>query len=52
MKKIYGELLGEMDEEELRISEELKDLWDFIDDRWGVLDYADACASSDPLHFV
>jgi hypothetical protein len=33
LKKKYGELLGDMDEEELRISEDMKDVWSFIDDR-------------------
>lgn len=33
LKKKYGELLGDMDEEELRISEDMRDLWSFIDDR-------------------
>lgn len=33
LKKKYGELLGEMDEESLRIDAELKDAWEFIDDR-------------------
>lgn len=33
LKKKYGELLGEMDEESLRINGDLKEVWEFIDDR-------------------
>jgi hypothetical protein len=33
LRKRYTEILADLDEEELRINEQLKPLWDFIDDR-------------------
>ncbi|KAJ9110074.1 hypothetical protein QFC19_001745 [Naganishia cerealis] len=33
LRKKYGEILADLDEEDLRIDEKLKPLWDFIDDR-------------------
>lgn len=33
LKKKYGELLEEMDDEAARLNSELKDAWEFIDDR-------------------
>jgi hypothetical protein len=33
LKKKYGELLEDMDDESLRLKDELKGVWEFIDDR-------------------
>ncbi|KAJ9118074.1 hypothetical protein QFC24_006346 [Naganishia onofrii] len=35
LRKKYSEILADLDEEELRINEQLKPLWDFIDDSDG-----------------